>query len=112
MGRSSENLEEFCELAIDERAAPDSDRKFVSIFDIVDRKVWLAVGGVFRDATALCLQRWSPVFVSVAYACGRQCGKVLSDRSESERCRDLSLRVTFQKLRIKRDKGIWWMPWH
>jgi hypothetical protein len=24
-----------------------SDRKFVSIFDIVDRKVWLAVGGVF-----------------------------------------------------------------
>ena len=29
------------------RALPDSDRKFVSIFDIVDRKVWLAVGGVF-----------------------------------------------------------------
>ncbi len=24
-----------------------SDRKCVSIFDIVDRKVWLAVGGVF-----------------------------------------------------------------
>jgi hypothetical protein len=32
---------------IDGRALPDSDRKFVSIFDIVDRKVWLAVGGVF-----------------------------------------------------------------
>jgi hypothetical protein len=26
---------------------PGSDCKFVSIFDIVDRKVWLAVGGVF-----------------------------------------------------------------
>jgi len=37
---------------IDGAAAADSDRKFVSIFDIVDRKVWLAVGGVFRDATA------------------------------------------------------------
>jgi hypothetical protein len=33
--------------AIDGRALPDSERKFVSIFDIVDRKVWLAVGGVF-----------------------------------------------------------------
>jgi hypothetical protein len=32
---------------IDGRALPDSDREFVSIFDIVDRKVWLAVGGVF-----------------------------------------------------------------
>jgi hypothetical protein len=32
---------------IDGRALPDSDRRFVSIFDIVDRKVWLAVGGVF-----------------------------------------------------------------
>ena len=92
---------------------PDSDRKFVSIFDIVDRKVWLAVGGVFsRRHGAGCLQVKAVVLMTSKDACGQQCGKVLSDRSESERCRDLSLRVTFQELRIKRDKGIWWMPWH
>ena len=52
---------------IDGRALPDSDRKFVSIFDIVDRKVWLAVGGVFRDATALPSPGLeAPVLVSVA----------------------------------------------
>jgi len=52
---------------IDGRALPDSDRKFVSIFDIVDRKVWLAVGGVFRDVTVLSSSTLkAPVLVSVA----------------------------------------------
>jgi hypothetical protein len=36
---------------------PDSDRKFVSIFDIVDRKVWLAVGGVFSRRPGACRLR-------------------------------------------------------
>jgi len=55
---------------------PDSDRKFVSIFDIVDRKVWLAVGGVFRDATAPVAFIVEGAGVRVrCNACGRQCGK-------------------------------------
>jgi len=33
-------------------ALPGIIERSVSIFDIVDRKVWLAVGGVFRDGTA------------------------------------------------------------
>jgi hypothetical protein len=55
---------------------PDRDRKFVSIFDIVDRKVWLAVGGVFsRRHGAGRLQSKMMVFMTSKDACGRQCGK-------------------------------------
>jgi hypothetical protein len=55
---------------------PDSDRQFVSIFDIVDRKVWLAVGGVFsRRHGANCLQVKAVVFMTSKDACGQQCGK-------------------------------------
>ena len=59
-------------------------RKSVAIFDIVDRKVWLAVGGVFRDGTApVRLQRRRNG--AVRCTCLRPaCGKVLSDRSESK----------------------------
>jgi hypothetical protein len=53
-----------------------SDRKFVSIFDIVDRKVWLAVGGVFsRRHGAGRLPSKMMAFMSSKDACGRQCGK-------------------------------------
>jgi hypothetical protein len=61
---------------VDGRALPDSDRKFVSIFDIVDRKVWLAVGGVFsRRHGAGRLRSKMMAFMSSKDACGRQCGK-------------------------------------
>jgi hypothetical protein len=53
-----------------------SDCKFVSIFDIVDRKVWLAVGGVFsRRHGAGCLHSKMMAFMTSKDACGRQCGK-------------------------------------
>jgi hypothetical protein len=64
------------------RALPDSDRKFVSIFDIVDRKVWLAVGGVFRDATAPVVFVFEGAGVRDRRTCLRSAmRKVLSDRS-------------------------------
>jgi hypothetical protein len=76
--------------------------------------MWLAVGGVFRDAAApmaLSLREGPRAQRSSYMPAVSKCGNAESPKPEMPAQRLVSARDVFE-LWIKRKKGIWWMPWH